>query len=92
MNSAGCLQDRYLKQEITASHNPSGSPGRFTSIAWHPEDPLRLILTTPCECMRKLITVQHLIFLQHKSISARTYGKLAHLAASHHRTLVLLLS
>ncbi|CUA72874.1 Elongator complex protein 1 [Rhizoctonia solani] len=32
----------YLKQEIM----PSGAFSRYTSVAWHPENPLRLICTT----------------------------------------------
>ncbi|KAI0629477.1 IkappaB kinase complex IKAP component [Trametes polyzona] len=36
----------YLKQEITAPPEGDGVPGRFTSVNWHPEDALRLILTT----------------------------------------------
>ncbi|CAE6454047.1 unnamed protein product [Rhizoctonia solani] len=32
----------YLKQEIV----PSGTPSRYTSVAWHPENALRLICTT----------------------------------------------
>ncbi|KAH7339027.1 IKI3 family-domain-containing protein [Rhizoctonia solani] len=32
----------YLKQEIV----PSGAPSRYTSVAWHPENALRLICTT----------------------------------------------
>lgn len=37
----------YLKQEIVAPNTPSGDPGRFTTVNWHPEDPFKLILTTP---------------------------------------------
>ncbi|KAG6856745.1 hypothetical protein H0H87_001089 [Tephrocybe sp. NHM501043] len=35
----------YLKQEIEAPASP-GQPGRFTSVAWHPEQALNIILTT----------------------------------------------
>jgi elongator complex protein 1 len=39
----------YLKQEISAP--PSSSlEGRFTSVSWHPEVALRIILTTSCAC------------------------------------------
>jgi elongator complex protein 1 len=34
---------RYLKQEIAA---PSLEGGRFTSVTWHPETPLQILLTT----------------------------------------------
>src|ERR1700752_1471277 len=34
---------RYLKQEIPA---PSSESGRFTSVTWHPEKPLQILLTT----------------------------------------------
>ncbi|KAI0278772.1 IKI3 family-domain-containing protein [Russula aff. rugulosa BPL654] len=33
----------YLKQEITA---PSSEGGRYTSVTWHPENPLQILLTT----------------------------------------------
>ncbi|KAF8504860.1 IkappaB kinase complex IKAP component [Russula emetica] len=33
----------YLKQEITA---PSSEDGRYTSVTWHPENPLQILLTT----------------------------------------------
>lgn len=36
----------YLKQEISAPVSSAGRPCRFTSVAWHPEQALRLILTT----------------------------------------------
>jgi hypothetical protein len=35
--------NRYLKQEITA---PSSEGGRYTSVTWHPENPLQILLTT----------------------------------------------
>ena len=38
---------RYLKQEITAS-NSSVKSNHFTSVKWHPEAALTLILTTSC--------------------------------------------
>ncbi|KAI5122330.1 hypothetical protein M0805_002497 [Coniferiporia weirii] len=34
----------YLKQEIIAPNNDD-VPGRFTSVSWHPENPLCLLLT-----------------------------------------------
>ncbi|KAI9441755.1 IKI3 family-domain-containing protein [Lactarius indigo] len=37
----------YLKQEIAAPHT-SGS-GRFTSVTWHPENALQMLLTTKTE-------------------------------------------
>ncbi|GLB37914.1 hypothetical protein LshimejAT787_0409650 [Lyophyllum shimeji] len=35
----------YLKQEITAPAT-DGEPGRFTSVEWHPEQALQILLTT----------------------------------------------
>ena len=35
--------NRYLKQEIAA---PSSEGGRYTSVTWHPENPLQILLTT----------------------------------------------
>ncbi|KAI0326070.1 IkappaB kinase complex IKAP component [Cubamyces sp. BRFM 1775] len=43
----------YLKQEIAAPPNQDGIPGRFTSVQWHPEDALRLILTTPSDIISR---------------------------------------
>ncbi|KZT69682.1 IkappaB kinase complex, IKAP component [Daedalea quercina L-15889] len=43
----------YLKQEIEAPHDPSGCPRRFTSVTWHPEDALRLILTTATQIIQR---------------------------------------
>ncbi|RPD57919.1 IkappaB kinase complex IKAP component [Lentinus tigrinus ALCF2SS1-6] len=43
----------YLKQEITAPSGPDGSPGRFTTVKWHPEDPLRIILTTHSQVIQR---------------------------------------
>ncbi|KAJ2918056.1 hypothetical protein MD484_g2395, partial [Candolleomyces efflorescens] len=37
----------YLKHELIAPEVAPGKPGRFTSIQWHPEATLQLILTTP---------------------------------------------
>ncbi|KAF8260574.1 IKI3 family-domain-containing protein [Lactarius quietus] len=37
----------YLKQEIAAPFTSEG--GRFTSVTWHPEIPLQLLLTTKTE-------------------------------------------
>ncbi|KAL6305119.1 IkappaB kinase complex IKAP component [Sparassis latifolia] len=42
----------YLKQEISAPPTLVG-PGRFTSVTWHPEDALRIILTTSSEIMQR---------------------------------------
>ncbi|KAI0669554.1 IkappaB kinase complex IKAP component [Trametes maxima] len=42
----------YLKQEIAAPPE-DGIPGRFTSVQWHPEDPLRLILTTSSDIIQR---------------------------------------
>ncbi|TBU27865.1 IkappaB kinase complex IKAP component [Dichomitus squalens] len=42
----------YLKQEITAP-GQDGTPGRFTTVQWHPEDALRLILTTSNEIIQR---------------------------------------
>ncbi|TFK88053.1 IkappaB kinase complex IKAP component [Polyporus arcularius HHB13444] len=43
----------YLKQEIVAPKGPDGAPGRFTTVKWHPEDPLRIILTTHTEVIQR---------------------------------------
>ncbi|KAF9463531.1 pol II transcription elongation factor [Collybia nuda] len=43
----------YLKQEILAPTYSSDQPGRFTSVAWHPEQALHLMLTTPTEIIRR---------------------------------------
>ncbi|TFY59586.1 hypothetical protein EVJ58_g5682 [Rhodofomes roseus] len=43
----------YLKQEIAAPRDSSGGPGRFTSVTWHPEDALRLILTTSSQIIQR---------------------------------------
>lgn len=43
------LSCRYLKHEIPAPYSMPGKPGRFTSVCWHPEDALRIILTTSGE-------------------------------------------
>lgn len=40
---------RYLKQEISAPSNSAGHLSRFTSVEWHPEIALQLILTTSCK-------------------------------------------
>jgi hypothetical protein len=37
---------RYLKHEIAATPDTGNEPGRFTSMSWHPERALHLILTT----------------------------------------------
>jgi hypothetical protein len=42
------LRGRYLKHEVLAPPSAGAvGPGRFTSVVWHPEDPLALLLTTP---------------------------------------------
>jgi hypothetical protein len=38
---------RYLKHEVAAASDESEAIGRFTSLSWHPEKPLYLLLTTP---------------------------------------------
>lgn len=38
---------RYLKQEIPAPSPEDGSTPRFTAVAWHPEQPLRIVMTSP---------------------------------------------
>ncbi|KAI0919135.1 hypothetical protein AcV5_002129 [Taiwanofungus camphoratus] len=43
----------YLKQEIPAPRNSLKRPGRFTSVSWHPEDALRIILTTDSEIIQR---------------------------------------
>ncbi|OSC96781.1 IkappaB kinase complex IKAP component [Trametes coccinea BRFM310] len=43
----------YLKQEIAAPSGPNGEPGRFTSVQWHPEDALRLVLTTASDVIQR---------------------------------------
>lgn len=40
---------RYLKHEVPAPSSTAGEPGRFTSIDWHPELALQLMLTTKCK-------------------------------------------
>jgi elongator complex protein 1 len=40
---------RYLKQEICSPHALHVKPSRFTSVMWHPEQDLHLILTTACK-------------------------------------------
>ncbi|KAK0226513.1 pol II transcription elongation factor [Armillaria fumosa] len=42
----------YLKQEIVAPSNTS-QPGCFTSVEWHPESALTLILTTKSQVIRR---------------------------------------
>ncbi|PBK88520.1 pol II transcription elongation factor [Armillaria gallica] len=42
----------YLKQEIVAPTNPS-QPGCFTSVEWHPESALTLILTTKYQVIQR---------------------------------------
>ncbi|KAG8966010.1 hypothetical protein FRC05_002930 [Tulasnella sp. 425] len=37
----------YLKQEISAPSPEDGSTPRFTAVAWHPEQPLRIVMTSP---------------------------------------------
>lgn len=37
---------RYLKHEISAPSTSASTPGRFTSLTWHPELALHLTLTT----------------------------------------------
>jgi hypothetical protein len=37
---------RYLKQEIVAPRSDDGQQSCFTSVIWHPEEALTLILTT----------------------------------------------
>ncbi|KAF6761197.1 pol II transcription elongation factor [Ephemerocybe angulata] len=43
----------YLKHEIIAPQSAPGLPGRFTSVQWHPESTLHLILTTPEEIIQR---------------------------------------
>ncbi|KAM5537957.1 hypothetical protein V8D89_008433 [Ganoderma adspersum] len=43
----------YLKQEITAPPGEGGAPGRFSTVHWHPEDALKLILTTSSEVIQR---------------------------------------
>ncbi|KIP09060.1 hypothetical protein PHLGIDRAFT_68294 [Phlebiopsis gigantea 11061_1 CR5-6] len=42
----------YLKHEIIAPSS-NEKPGRFTSVAWHPEDSSRIILTTHSEIIQR---------------------------------------
>ncbi|KAJ7188994.1 pol II transcription elongation factor [Mycena filopes] len=42
----------YLKHEMAAPPSSSG-PGRFTSIEWHPEQALRVVLTTSSKIIRR---------------------------------------
>lgn len=37
---------RYLKQSLSTQSGDAAGTGRYTSMNWHAEDPLRLILTT----------------------------------------------
>ncbi|KAI0828044.1 IkappaB kinase complex IKAP component [Trametes gibbosa] len=43
----------YLKHEIVAPEGIDNAPGRFTSVKWHPEDSLRLILTTSSSMIQR---------------------------------------
>ncbi|KAL7277687.1 hypothetical protein ACG7TL_008619 [Trametes sanguinea] len=43
----------YLKQEIAAPSGLNGEPARFTSVQWHPEDALRLVLTTASDVIQR---------------------------------------
>ncbi|KAF7791354.1 hypothetical protein EIP86_002368 [Pleurotus ostreatoroseus] len=43
----------YLKHEIVAPPLPDGRPDKFTSVLWHPEDALTLILTTSRKLIRR---------------------------------------
>ncbi|KAH9915816.1 IKI3 family-domain-containing protein [Fomitopsis serialis] len=45
--------DDGISQEIEAPREPSGDPGRFTSVTWHPEDALQLILTTSSQIIQR---------------------------------------
>ncbi|THH29047.1 hypothetical protein EUX98_g5147 [Antrodiella citrinella] len=47
----------YLKHEIPAPFT-GGQPERFTSVHWHPEDPLRIMLTTPTLLIQRSYTWQ----------------------------------
>ncbi|KAG8980856.1 hypothetical protein FRB90_007441, partial [Tulasnella sp. 427] len=37
----------YLKQEISAPSPDDGSTPRFNDVSWHPEQPLRIVTTSP---------------------------------------------
>ncbi|EGO00816.1 hypothetical protein SERLA73DRAFT_50627 [Serpula lacrymans var. lacrymans S7.3] len=43
----------YFKQEISAPKLSSSKPGRFTSVCWHPEKALTLILTTHSQVLQR---------------------------------------
>ncbi|KAF9529755.1 Elongator complex protein 1 [Crepidotus variabilis] len=43
----------YLKHEIPAKSDTEGLPGRFTSINWHPERALHLILSTSKQVIQR---------------------------------------
>ena len=51
LNLLGLAGHRYLKQEIAATAVSPHAPPRFTSVCWHPEQPMHLILTTACMCI-----------------------------------------
>lgn len=58
---------RYLKQEIPAPSSPS-HPERFTSVEWHPEQALCLILTTSstlCSTVRHRSDISAAEIIQH---------------------------
>ncbi|TCD69585.1 hypothetical protein EIP91_007007 [Steccherinum ochraceum] len=42
----------YLKHEIPASSDDD-KPQRFTSVSWHPEDPLKILLTTSTSLIQR---------------------------------------
>ncbi|RDB24885.1 Elongator complex protein 1 [Hypsizygus marmoreus] len=43
----------YLKQEITAPSSSTGEAGRFTSVAWHPEQALEIFLTMRTQLIQR---------------------------------------
>ncbi|CAL1711610.1 unnamed protein product [Somion occarium] len=43
----------YLKHEIAAPPDHHGKAGRFTAVVWHPEDALKLILTTQSRVVQR---------------------------------------
>ncbi|KAF7350896.1 polymerase II transcription elongation factor [Mycena sanguinolenta] len=42
----------YLKHEMAAPESASG-PGRFTSVEWHPEQALRVVMTTSSQIIQR---------------------------------------
>ena len=55
------MSSRYLKQEIAAP--PTSEGGRFTSVTWHPENALQMLLTTKSQLAYLFQVTSSLTFL-----------------------------